>query len=223
MNFTYYNCEFFCDKTQTLKQRLVTGVFGNVMMEQRSVNAKNAVWVYVDVLHSRVIRTQSYVKKMFRGSFAVLIHLLQCKLTQEVAPNSRSVHYSGQEALVQLCRSTSECKAATRGRLIRLVCYVLAFPGICDDVLKAERLVEQVGRVCRSSVFSSVFWRNIRLYKKNSEFVCFWCLWFDHSSCYCSKVCIGVVILTNWRHVIRVCYLAYFVSIFCFLCAYNEE
>lgn len=75
--------------------------------------------------------------KSFCGSFASLVHRLHTLFMQEVAVVSKSIVESGCKALIELRRDISECAAAVKGRLGRLVGGDLVFFETSATVLEA--------------------------------------------------------------------------------------
>lgn len=93
--------------------------------------------------------------------------VLQTLFTQDDVAVSRPVNDSGCEALIELHRSTSECKAAATAWLPGLVSAGLTSQGKSAAVLTAVGTKKQVGRFRQSSSYFSAYWNIICLKMKN--------------------------------------------------------
>lgn len=125
-------------KTQTLKQRLVTGVSWDGGMEKCLINASKAVLGYMDEHHSKAVKSQVIVEELFCDSFAWFVQRFQILILQDVAALFKFVDDSVSASFINLCGSISEFEAAARGWLDRLIGGYFACPGTTAAVPEAD-------------------------------------------------------------------------------------
>lgn len=89
---------------------------------------------YMSALHSKAVKSRNTVRKSFRGSNASLVQQLQTSFTQEGAAVFKSFDITKRKVLIELRRSISECEAAAKVRLDRLVGGNFEFAGTSGAV-----------------------------------------------------------------------------------------
>lgn len=77
--------------------------------------------MFMDVFHSKLVKSQNTIRDLFRDNFASLVQRLRTIFTSEAAPVSQPVDDTGREPIIELHESISECEAAGKARLYRLV------------------------------------------------------------------------------------------------------
>lgn len=100
------------DEALTLKYRLATGVFCNVEMKECVNSAGKDVLDYMNTLHSKGVKSQNTVRKLFCGNLALLVHWLQTLFTQKVSVVFISVDNAGCEASFKLSGSICDYEVA---------------------------------------------------------------------------------------------------------------
>lgn len=127
------------DETQTLKQRLDTGIFCDGEMKQRLIYASKDVLWYMDVLLPKSVKLQNTFTESFHGGFALLVQRLQTVLNQKLLRSPKTVDDYG---LVALLKLHGRRESAAKARLKWYTGGEVASPIVCTAVPKAARPAE---------------------------------------------------------------------------------